>query len=66
MGMGLSNLKRTPILIAIISVAFVGGMFTVAYAGPILPMITFAGNTHTLGDADIDGSLNVDGTLTGV
>ena len=37
-----------------------------AHAGPILPMITFAADTHTTGDADIDGNLNVDGTLSGV
>ena len=52
------------ILFSIIAVAFVGGMFTVAYAGPMLPMITLAGDTHTTGDADIDGNLNVDGQIT--
>lgn len=31
------------ILYSIIAVAFVGGMFTVAYAGPIMPTITLAG-----------------------
>jgi len=52
------------ILLALIAVAFVGGLFSAAYAGPILPTITLGGDTHTLGDADIDGTLNVDGTLT--
>lgn len=54
------------ILYGIITAAFVGGLFTAAYAGPILPLITLAGDTRTLGDADVDGDLNVDGTLTGV
>ena len=46
------------ILYGIIAVAFVGGMFTVAYAGPIsqiaaeidLPTITLAGNVDITGD----------------
>jgi len=55
---------NSKIVYSIIVVAFVGGMFTVAYAGPIMTTITFAGNTQTTGNADIDGNLNVDGTMT--
>jgi len=58
--MGLTNLKRKPILYSIIVVAFVGGLFTAAYAGPMMiPTITLAGNQHTTGNAVIDGNLNV-------
>ena len=48
------------ILFGIIAVAFVGGMFTVAYAGPIMPKITLSG------DVDVTNDLDVGGTLTGV
>jgi len=48
------------ILYGIIAVAFVGGMFTVAYAGPIMPKITLSG------DVDVTNNLDVGGTLTGV
>ena len=53
------------ILFSIIAVAFVGGMFTLAYAGPALPLITLAGNvlipigdlTITLGDLICSGCI---------
>ena len=51
------NLTRTG-LIVLISVIFVAGAGT-AYAGMVLPMITFAANTHTTGDASVDGDLSV-------
>ncbi len=57
------NLTRNG-LIVLISVILVAGAGT-AYAGIVLPMITFAANTNTLGNSDIDGDLNVDGTITG-
>ena len=38
------------LLYGIIALAFVGGMFTVAYAGPILPKITLAGDVEITGD----------------
>jgi len=61
--MGKSSLKRTPFLIAIISVAFVGGLFTAAYAGPILPTITLAGNVVVTDDLTVDtDTLVVDST----
>jgi len=52
---------NSKILYAIISLAFVGGMFTSVYAGPILPTITLAGNVHTTGDSVVDGDLSVGG-----
>jgi len=45
------------ILYGIIAVAFVGGMFTVAYAGPIMPKITLAGNVDVTGDLDVNGPI---------
>ena len=45
------------ILFSIIAVAFVGGMFTVAYAGPIMPKITLAGNVDVTGDLDVNGPI---------
>jgi len=62
--MGIKGMKNK-LVYAIVAVAFVGGIFATAYAGPILTTITFAGNTETLGDAQIDGDLNVDGKVTG-
>ena len=44
-------------LYGIIAVAFVGGMFTVAYAGPIMPKITLAGNVDVTGDLDVNGPI---------
>lgn len=58
--MGINN----KILYGIISVAFVGGLFSAVYAGPMMPMITLAGNTHTTGDSQVDGTLNVDSTIS--
>ena len=52
------NLTRNG-LIVLISVIFVAGAGT-AYAGIVLPMITLAGNVQ------VDGNLNVDGTIAGV
>ena len=52
---------NSKILYMIISLAFVGGMFSAAYAGPILPTITLAGNVHTTGDSVVDGDLSVGG-----
>ncbi len=57
------NLTRNG-LIVLVSVIFVAGAGT-AYAAIVLPTITFAGNTQTTGNADIDGDLNVDGTISG-
>ena len=48
----------------IIAIAFVGGMFSAVYAGSV-PTITFNGNMHTTGNADIAGDLNADGAITG-
>ncbi len=53
------------ILYSIIGLVLVGGLFSAVYAGPIITMITFAGDTHTTGNADVDGDLNVDGTISG-
>ncbi len=54
------NLTRNGliILISIIAVVFVGGMFTVAYAGPILPMITLAGDVTITGDMTCPGCVD--------
>jgi len=56
------NLSRNG-LIVLISVIFVAGAGT-AYAGIVLPTITLAGNTHTTGNAVIDGNLNVGDSMT--
>jgi len=58
--MGINN----KVLYSIIAATFLAGIGT-AYAGPVFTTITLGGNTHTLGDSDVDGNLNVDGTLTG-
>jgi len=50
---------NSKILYAIISLAFVGGMFSAVYAGSVIATITLDGNVHTTGD------LNVDGAITG-
>jgi len=55
---------NSKILYSIIAVAFVGGLFSAVYAGPMMPTITLGGNTHTTGNADIDGTLNVDSTIS--
>jgi len=57
------NLTRNG-LIVLISIIFVAGTGT-AYAGIVLPMITFAGNTLTTGTAQFDSDVNIDGTLSG-
>ena len=46
------------ILFSIIAVSFVGGMFTVAYAGPMLPMITLAGDVTITGDMTCPGCVD--------
>ena len=48
----------------IIAVAFVGGLFSVVAAQSV-PTITFDGNMHVTGAADVDGDLNTDGVITG-
>ena len=45
----------------IISLAFVGGMFSAVYAGPVIATITLDGNVHTTGDSIVDGDLSVGG-----
>ena len=50
---------------AIVAVAFVGGIFATAYAGPILNTITFAGLTIFKENAQFDKDVNIDGTLGG-
>jgi len=52
--MGIKGMNKK-LVYALVAVAFVGGMFSTVYAGPIMTLITFAGNTHTTGNADIDG-----------
>jgi len=52
------------LLFSIIALALVGGLFSVVYAGTIVTMITFAGNTHTTGSGQVDGDLNVDGQFS--
>ena len=47
-----------------ISIIFVAGVGT-AYAGDILPMITFAANTLTTGTAQFNSDVNIDGILSG-
>jgi len=56
--MGKRGMKHK-LVYAIVAVAFVGGLFSAAYAGPILNTITLAGNVQ------VNGDLNVDGTITG-
>jgi len=46
------------ILYSIIAVAFVGGLFSAVYAGPMMPKITLAG------DVFVDGSLSADDVTT--
>jgi len=58
--MGMKN----KIVYALVAVAFASGLFTTAYAGPIINTITLAGNTHTLGNSDIDGELKIGGDLS--
>jgi len=41
------------LLLSIITVAFVGGLFTTAYAGPVLTTITLGGNVVVEGDLDM-------------
>ena len=48
------------ILYGLIGIAFVGGLFSAVYAGPMMPKITLAG------DVDVTNDLDVGGTLTGV
>lgn len=48
----------------IIGVTFGGGFFSAAYAGPLLPLITLAGNVVITGDSDLQGNVDVGGTLT--
>jgi len=50
---------KNKLVYAIVAVAFVGGIFATAYAGPIINTITLAGNVQ------VDGSLNVDGPISG-
>ncbi len=45
----------------IISLAFVGGMFSAVYAGSVIATITLDGNVHTTGDSIVDGDLSVGG-----
>lgn len=62
--MGINN----KVLYSIIAVAFVGGLFTAAYAGPILPMITLGGDVTITGDMICPGCVDsaeiADGTIT--
>jgi len=52
------------ILFGIIAVAFVGGLFSAAYAGPILPKITLAGDVDVLGNLATDGPIQTGSTIT--
>jgi len=54
------------LLFSIIAIAFVGGLFSVAYAGPIINTITFAGLTIFKENAQFDKDVNIDGSITGV
>jgi len=54
---------NSKILSVIISLAFVGGMFSAVYAGPVIATITLDGNVHTTGDSVVDGDLIV-GTVS--
>ena len=53
------------LLFSIIAVVFVGGMFTVAYAGPIINTITFTGLAIFKENVQMDKDLNVDGPISG-
>ena len=48
------------ILYGLIGIAFVGGLFSAVYAGPMMPKITLDG------DVDVTNNLDVGGKLTGV
>jgi len=52
---------NSKIVSVIISLAFVGGMFSAVYAGPVIATITLDGNVHTTGDSTVDGDLSVGG-----
>jgi len=52
---------NSKIVSVIISLAFVGGMFSAVYAGPVIATITLDGNVHTTGDSIVDGDLSVGG-----
>ncbi len=45
------------LLFSIIAIAFAGGLFSAAYAGPILTMITLAGDVIITGDTTLQGDL---------
>jgi len=53
------------IVYGLVAVAFVGGLFSVAYAGPIINTITFEGLTIFKENAQFDKDVNIDGGLTG-
>jgi len=61
--MGIKGMKNK-LVYAIVAVAFVGGIFATAYAGPILNTITFAGLTIFTEHAQFDKDVIIDGTLT--
>jgi len=44
---------RNKIVYSLIGIAFVGGLFSAAYAGPALTNITLGGNVDVLGDAHV-------------
>jgi len=50
------NFTKNSILI-IIAIVFVGGLFSVAYAGPIINTITLAGNVLVSGDLSVLGTI---------
>jgi len=52
---------NSKILSVIISLAFVGGMFSAVYTGSVIATITLDGNVHTTGDSTVDGDLSVGG-----
>jgi len=52
---------NSKIVYMIISLAFVGGMFSAVYAGSVIATITLDGNVHTTGDSTVDGDLSVGG-----
>ena len=45
--------NRNKIVYSLIGIAFVGGLFSAAYAGPALTNITLGGNVDVLGDAHV-------------